>query len=322
MKHLIRGVLIVLAALIIMALVVPFLIPVPPLKDTLPPEQLADPDSRFVDIGDLRIHYKMAGQGAPALVLMHGLAASTFSWREVMAPLSARGTVIAFDRPSSGLTSRPLAGEWKGLNPYTREAQSDQTIALLDELGIQKAILVGNSAGGTIAALTALRHPERVRALILVDAAIYSEGGPPDWIRPLLYTPQAARLGPLVSRFFSSSGDRLLRLAWHDPDKIPVEALEGYRKPLRVQNWDRAFWEFTLASRSVGLPGQLEQITMPTLVITGDDDRIVPTAESVRLAKELPNARLEVIPNCGHVPHEECPEAFLKAVNRFLDDLR
>jgi pimeloyl-ACP methyl ester carboxylesterase len=321
-KRLFRSILIVLAALLALILVVPFLIPVPPLKDTLPPEQLADPDSLFADIGDVRIHYKLAGHGAPALVLLHGLAASTFSWREVMAPLSERGTVIAFDRPSSGLTSRPLAEEWQGENPYTREAQADQTIALLDRLGIQKAILVGNSAGGTIAALTALRHPERVQALILVDAAIYSEGGPPDWIRPLLHTPQARRLGPLVSRFFSSSGDRLLRLAWHDPSKIKAEALEGYRTPLRVQNWDRAFWEFTLASRSVGLPERLGQITIPALVITGDDDRIVPTAESIRLAKELPNARLEVIPSCGHVPHEECPEAFLKAVNSFLDSLR
>lgn len=322
MNRLVRGFLIVLAALTIIALVVPFLIPVPPLKDTLPPAQLADPDSHFADIGELRIHYKAAGQGAPALVLLHGLAASTFSWREVMTPLSARGAVIAFDRPSSGLTSRPLAGEWQGPNPYTRESQSDQTIALLDELGIQKTILVGNSAGGAIAVLTALRHPERVQALILVDAAIYSEGGLPDWIRPILYTPQARRLGPLIARFFASSGERLLRMAWHDPDKIPSEALEGYRRPLRVQNWDRAFWEFTLASHPVGLPERLGQITMPTLVITGDDDRIVPTAESIRLARELPNAQLEIIPNCGHVPHEECPEAFLRAVNSFLDTLR
>jgi pimeloyl-ACP methyl ester carboxylesterase len=87
---------------------------------------------------------------------------------------------------------------------------------------------------------------------------------------------------------------------------------------LRAEDWDRALWELTAASHPLGLEDRLDEIGVPVLVITGDDDRIVPTEQSVRLASELPDAKLVVIPDCGHVPHEECPEAFLKAVRAFL----
>ena len=106
---------------------------------------------------------------APTLVLLHGLAASVFSWREVMEPLSAVGTVIAFDRPAFGLTGRPMPGDWADENPYSPEIQPNLTVSLMDKLGMEKAVLVGHSAGGTIAVHTALRHPDRVEALVLVD---------------------------------------------------------------------------------------------------------------------------------------------------------
>jgi pimeloyl-ACP methyl ester carboxylesterase len=89
-----------------------------------------------------------------------------------------------------------------------------------------------------------------------------------------------------------------------------------------VENWDKALWEFTLASQASGLPDRLAEFTLPVLVITGDDDRIVPTADSIRLAGELPNASLVVIPQAGHVPHEERPDLFMQAVNEFLAALR
>lgn len=91
-----------------------------------------------------------------------------------------------------------------------------------------------------------------------------------------------------------------------------------YEKPLRVEHWDQALWELTLASSASGLEKRLAEFTLPVLVITGDDDRIVPTADSIRLAQELPGARLVVIPDAGHVPHEEAPAAFMDAVIQFL----
>jgi len=320
MHLLLRLILAFLAFVLVLLLVGPFLVPIPPLEGTVPPEQLADPDSRFVEINGLKVHYKIAGQGKPVLVLLHGFAASLFSWREVMAPLAQRGTVIAFDRPAFGLTQRPMPGEWQGENPYTSEYQARLTVGLLDALGVDKAILVGNSAGGSVAVLTALRYPERVSALVLVDAAIYS-GGSPSLLRPLFQTPQMRRLGPLFVRSIARWGEDFGRSAWHDPSRLTPEIWAGYKKPLQAQNWDRALWEFTASSQPLHLSEQLDQLRLPVLVITGDDDRIVPTAQSIRLAGELPNASLQVIANCGHVPHEECPEPFLRAVNDFLDKL-
>jgi pimeloyl-ACP methyl ester carboxylesterase len=192
---------------------------------------------------------------------------------------------------------------------------------MLDRMEAKKGILVGHSAGGTIAMLTALRYPERVRALILVDPAVYAGGGAPGWIKPLLATPQARRIGPLLVRSIQSRGEDIIRTAWHDPGKITPGIIEGYRKPLKARDWDIALWEFTLASQESRLPGRLGELKMPVLVITGDDDRIVPTAQSVRLAGELPDAELVVVPDCGHLPHEECPEDFMRAVREFVAGL-
>lgn len=318
-KKIILTGLIVLLGIITLALFAPFLVPVPPLEATLPPEALADEDSQFIEINGLKTHVKKMGRGEPVFVLLHGFGASLYSWHAVMEPLSRIGTVIAYDRPGFGLTERPLT--WKGQNPYSPEAQVDSVIELMNHFEVEKAILVGNSAGGTIAMQVALAHPERVSALILVDPAVYSGGGTPAWLRPLLATPQMRRLGPLIARQIQNRGPELINLAWHNPDLITPEIIELYRKPLQVENWDKALWEFTLASRPTGLLQRLGDFTMPVLVITGDDDRIVPTEESIRLASELPNADLVVIPEAGHVPHEERPDLFLQAVKDFLGNL-
>ena len=314
-----RGCLILLVAaalLIVVLLGGPFLVPIPPLADTVRPEELADADSRFIVVNGLKVHYKLAGKGKPALVLLHGFAASAFSWREVMESLARDHTVLAFDRPAFGLTERPLT--WQGTNPYSAEAQAELTVALMNELGIDRAILVGNSAGGTVATLTALRSPDRVEALVLVDAAIYGGGGAPGWLRPLFCLPQVNRLGPLFVRSIRTWGLDFGRLAWHDPSKITPEIWEGYTRPLRAQDWDVGLWEMTRATRPLYLDRRLGELRMPVLVITGDDDRIVPTEQSIRLAQDIPGAKLAVLPNCGHVPHEECSAAFLAALNEGL----
>jgi pimeloyl-ACP methyl ester carboxylesterase len=321
MRRWARVILILLLIMAILLAVGPYLVPIPRLEGILPPEQLADSDSRFVQIGGIDVHYKVMGQGEPLLVLLHGFGSSLFSWREVMAPLAQSVTVVAFDRPAFGLTERPRAGQWQGMNPYAVEAQVQLTVGLMDELGAGRAILVGNSAGGSIAVLTSLQFPDRVQALILVSPAIYEGGGTPSWIRPLLRLPQARRLGPLVVRSLVARLEAALPTAWHDPNKITPEVLAGYKKPLQVENWDAAFWEFLSASQPVDVTDQLDRVTIPTLVITGDDDTWVPTAQSVRLAAELPNAELVVIPDCGHVAQEECPEQFLEAAFNFLNRL-
>ena len=316
MKKIFRGLGIGLAVLVLLALIVPFLIPVPPLENTVSAESLADADSKFVEVNGVNVHYKTYGTGEPVFILLHGFGASLFSWHEVTAPLAEFGTVIAYDRPAFGLTERPM--EWEGESPYSQDAQVELVIGLMDALGVEKATLVGNSAGGTVSMLAALKYPERIESLILVDPAVYAGGGAPAWIRPLLGTPQFDHIGPLFARQLQAQGTEFLKTAWHDPSKITTEIFEGYQKPLQVENWDRALWFLTVSSNESGLADKVKDFNLPILVITGDDDRIVPTEQSLRLADELPNAELAVIVQCGHVPHEECPGEFMQAVQDFL----
>jgi pimeloyl-ACP methyl ester carboxylesterase len=116
-------------------------------------------------------------------------------------------------------------------------------------------------------------------------------------------------------------GMKLGQMAWHDPSKFTPQEWEGYKKPLMVNDWDRALFEMFTADNTNDLSQRLGKVKIPVLVITGEDDQIVPTAQSIRLSQELPNARLVVIPECGHVPQEKRPEAFLEAVNQFLSGL-
>ena len=309
---------IIFIILIITLSVGPFLIPVSPDTGTVPPEQLADPDSHFVEINGLNVHYKMMGSGQPVFILLHGFGASLFSWHAVMEPLSAHGMVIAYDRPAFGLTERPL--QWTGQNPYGPDGNIALLLGLMDHFGVRKAFLVGNSAGGTLSMQFALQYPQRVEALILVDPAVYENGGPA-WVRILGKTPEMQHLGPLFVRSIRKSGLDLIRTAWHDPSRITQATWDGYTRPLKVDNWDRALWDFILASHDTGLLQHLQDFKLPILVITGDDDRIVPTADSIKLAGVLPGAELVIIPQAGHVPHEEQPAAFMQTLDSFVKNI-
>ncbi len=319
MKRWLRILLMGLGILLAAAIILPLVVPIPPAGDTHPARDLAFPDSQFIEVNGLEVHVQQSGNGGLPLVLLHGFGASTFSWHEVLGPLAVDRLVVAFDRPGFGLTERPMPPFPGDFNPYTQSAQVDLLLGLMDTLGIERAVLVGNSAGGTVALMTALEHPERVAKLVLVDPGVYAGGGgAPGWARFLLNLPQVRRIGPLFVRNIREWGLEMVATAWHDPAKITSEVIAGYTRPLQAENWDRALWELTLASRDSDLPARLGELEMPVLVITGDDDRIVPTADSVRVAGEIRGAELVIIPACGHVPQEECPKAFLEAVETFL----
>lgn len=309
----------IVCGILFLVLVGPFLVPVPPLEHVQTRQALASEGSQFLLVDGLEVHYQAAGGGPPVFLLLHGFGASTFSWREVMEPLAEWGRAIAYDRPAFGLTERPLV--WEGGSPYSTRAQVDLVVDLMDELDVEQAVLVGHSAGGTVALAAALEYPDRVAALVLVDPAVYIGGGTPALVRPLLNTPQMDHLGPLIARRISTGGDEFLERAWHDPAKITPDVYAGYRKPLQAPHWDQALWELTKASSRPNLAERLDEIRMPTLVVTGDDDQVVPTEEGIRLAGEIPGASLVVFEDCGHVPQEECPEQFLTAVHNFMLEL-
>lgn len=295
---------------------------------------LAREDSRFIELLGMDVHYTFdpyTGGGGqpeaeaqasdarvgsrPLILLLHGFGASVYSWREVRRELSGYGDVIAYDRPAFGLTERPL--RWKGPSPYGPENQLALALALMDALGYERAIVVGHSAGGTLALSLALEHPDRVAGLVLVSPAAYAGGGAPSWIRPLLFFPPVNHLGPLLARRLGEGGDDFLRSAWYAPERISDEMFEGYRAPLAVKDWEKALWELTKASRSARLEKRIASISTPSLVISGDSDAIVPVGQSLRLARELPDATLVVVPQTGHVAHEESPAAFLVAFKEF-----
>jgi pimeloyl-ACP methyl ester carboxylesterase len=308
-----------MGVILIILLVGPFLVPVPPLEGLKPAEDLADADSLFMEVNNLKVHYKTRGEGTPVFILLHGFGASLYSWQEVLEPLSNLGAVLAYDRPAFGLTERPL--EWEGENPYSPQSQVNLLLGLMDQLGIESAILVGNSAGGSVAMQFYLQYPDRVDALILVDPAVYTQSGMIENTNWLLRSPQMRHLGPLVARQIQVRGPELLKRAWFDPTRLSDEAIELYKKPLLVDNWDIALWELTMATIDPHLDEHLDEFILPILVITGATDQIVPPEQSIRLANELPDAHLEVIPQAGHVPHEEQPELFMEAVEEFLAGL-
>lgn len=312
-----------LVLLLLVILVGPLILPIPPLPEGVPVEALADSDSRFIEVNSIDVHYKMHGSGEPVMIFLHGFASSTYSWEDVMPELAELGTVVAYDRPAFGLTERPMAGEWTGESPYSNQSQVSMLVGLMDALGIEKAILIGHSAGAAIAMQTALEYPERVSGLVLVDPAVSAKTGIPGWLKPLIHTPQMERLGPYFSRSLSSEqGDAFLDAAWYDPAKFTSADVKAYRKPFQLAKWDAALWEFTKASRALDLESRYGEFNLPVMVISGDHDRIVPPEDSEKLAKSLPDAQYELAKECGHVPQEECPEEFLTPVIEFLSQFK
>jgi pimeloyl-ACP methyl ester carboxylesterase len=191
----------------------------------------------------------------------------------------------------------------------------------MDKKNIKKATLIGNSAGGTLSLNFYFRYPELVEKLILVDAAVYEGGGSPEFIKPLLYIPQINYLGPEISSIFlENSSYDFLRSAYCDDSKVTEKVISEYKKPLLLKGYKRAFWEFIKGSKNYEIVERLDEIEIPTLVITGDNDVIVPTEQSIRLSKEIEGSELVILEKTGHLPQEEKPEEFIQAVENFLKE--
>ncbi len=305
-----------------MVSVLPLIVPLPPLTDIQPVEELTYSNSQFNEIDGIEIHYQQVGENSDTLIiLLHGFGASTYSWQKVMDPLSEYGAVLAYDRPAFGLTERVVFSEDIEINPYKMDYQPEIVVNFIDEELTEKVILIGNSAGGTVAIQTALDYPDKISALILVSPAVFEGGGAPGWIKPLLNLPHFNRLGPILVRSIRERGLELLELAWHDPQKITEKDYENYQKPLSVDNWDMALWEFTKVNGGTDLQTRLKELTIPVLIISGEDDKIIPVEQSKQLAAELSGSELVIIPSCGHVPQEECPNEFLEAVVPFINSI-
>ena len=313
-----------LLAGILSFLIVPFMIPFNS-SGTLTAAEAA-PGAEFVKLNELDVRVERTpysghcGCKAPLVVLMHGFGGSTFSWRYVQEPLSQLGEVISYDRPAFGFTERKIS--WDGANPYGFQGN----FLILDDLiakygSDRKIVLVGHSAGGQIAAEYARLNPSKVSALILVDAAIMTAGGGPggfDWFYAL---PQMQKLGPILVSSIATSGDDLLRKSYYDKSKLTQDVYDGYHQPLKINGWEQAFWFFSTALRDNNLKDNLGALTLPTLVITGKFDEVVPAKDAPALQKLIPNSSLEIIARTTHLPQEEQPSLFMDAVTKHWADL-
>lgn len=297
----------------------PFAVPVPALNGLVGEQELIEPDSKFIEINGVNIHYKEAGSGELTFILLHPFGGSAYSWREVMDDFAKYGKVIAYDRPAFGLTERPMPENWES-NPYGIKANIEILRGMLDAFGVEKAILVGNSAGGGVAAAFAMEYPERVAGLILVAPGLGGGRGPqfPAWGLPLMWTPQMRHLGPLMMREYQESLPRTLEREWFDQNKLTDEIRARHLRVLKIRNWDRAFYELTFAPAYPELRPLLPRLTMPVLIVAGKEDRLIRSWYFEAVAAEMPDAELKFIPECGHVPQEECPEPFMEIILEYL----
>ena len=272
--------------------------------------------SCFIDVDGVRVHYQDAGdKRAPAMVLIHGFASSTLVWSNVFLKLASAGyRVIALDMLGYGYSAKPRKGE------YTIAGQAKLLVRLLDRLGVPRALFVGSSYGGAVAATCALDYPDRVEKLILVGAVNNN--------RPLEFTLMrlfgSPVFGDIVSPLLIGSRRLLRRRMKGVYDRhswvLDERRVDARHLPLRAAGTQRAIirtvrgWDAERISREAHL------IKQPTLLLWGENDLEIPLADGERLHEEIHGSRLIVFLNCGHIPHEEYPEAFTEVVTGFCKE--
>ncbi|HSS21844.1 MAG TPA: alpha/beta hydrolase [Pyrinomonadaceae bacterium] len=269
--------------------------------------------SRFVDVDGVRVHYQEAGDpNAPPMILIHGFASSNMVWSKVFLELAQNFRVVAPDLPGYGYSAKPRHLD------YTIARQAEMIVGFLKQVGIDCAHFVGSSYGAAVATTIALDHPELVEKLVLVGAV--NNNKPTRYLLMRLFG--SPIIGDVLSPLLVGSR-RLLRLRMkrvYDRHEwvLDERRVEARHLPLRTRGAHRAIirtvrrWDADRVSRDAHL------ITQPTLLLWGDMDREVPLKDGERLHQHIPNARLMVFRACGHLPHEEYPETFVKLVTEFV----
>ena len=298
--------------------VLPYLIPLPGPAGK-PPQGVAPASGHFISVRGRETYIEEAGPAAgPAVILVHGLGGSTFSWRETLPALGAAGfRAVALDLPGFGLAEKRFQAD------YSHGTQADFVAGLMDSLQIEQATLVGHSMGGNVVAHFALAYPGRVQSLVIVDGAIVPPGGRgfgPPGVGPLLRLPPARRWARLLLRTYLSQERfaQMLRSAVADPAFVSDEVVAGYARPRRVKDWDLALLGIVRDGQANALPEPLSTIQAPALLIWGAEDTWVPPQAGERLQAELPQARLVLLEDAGHLPMEERPQAFNEVLLEFL----
>ncbi|MEM6440125.1 MAG: alpha/beta fold hydrolase, partial [Pseudomonadota bacterium] len=287
-----------------------------PLEDLT--DRWAPPPSEFTEIAGMPIHYRDEGPEAPGgddglpLVLLHGTSDSLHAWDGWTEALSADRRVIRLDLPGFGLTGPPPDRD------LTMERFREVLLTLLDRLDVPRAILVGNSFGGRVAWTTAIHAPDRVAGLILVNTSgLVSE--------PVEVPAGFALAGlPGVREALRNTLPRfLIRMSlesvYGDPSRLTeAEVDRFYEITLREGNRDALIGRFRMSPAGPDVD-RIAEISVPTLILWGAEDRLIPPAAARRWGDAVAGSEVVVLDGLGHIPHAEDPETSVDAAQDFLD---
>ncbi len=280
----------------------------------------ATPHSHYADLGGgVVVHYREDGPAdAPAVILIHGYGDSHFSWEGWTPVLSVKYRTIAIDLPGHGLTEAPKT--------YALDlaALADLVAAVADKAGAKTFVVVGNSLGGGVAWQTALRHPDKVSGLILVDAA----GWPPvvDPSKPKASPNLAFRIiGSPFGRFVLKHIDNkpLIRQGVRgevgDPTVITDAFIDRWAEVQRAPGHRDILLDANLSGVASATPEKLAAIKVPTLIMWGEKDPIISKASADQFAKSIAGSQEIVYPGVGHLPQVEIPQRSAGDALAFID---
>ena len=266
--------------------------------------------AQSIEAAGIRLNVRDEGErDAPAVILLHGFGSSLLTWDAWAAPLARDHRVVRFDLPGFGLTGPDPA------NDYSDERAGIILAALMDRLGIGRATVVGNSLGGKIAWLFAVRHPDRVAKLVLISPDGFASPGFEYGKAPEI--PFLLRLLPYVLP------QPLLRAsllpAYADPARLTDATIRRYRDMMLAPGVRRAIIARTGQVLLQDPRPLLRQIQAPTLLLWGEKDGMIPFRNAADYLREIPNATLVALPGLGHVPFEEAPDEAFAPFSRFID---
>jgi len=270
-----------------------------------------------VEVDGFSIRYLSAGQGPP-LVLLHGAGNNSLDWQWVMLTLAATYRIYAPDLPGSPDSARPKVD-------YSPGFFERFVAAFVDTLNTGRAVFVGNSLGGLIALRLALSEPTRVIALVLLDSAGLGRA-----VNPAFASVNVPSLGEVAMPFWRTSIGAYQR-AWgqtallfaHPPGGVPREWIAEQKRLALSPGYLEAHLSVLRAlvspfGQCEVLVERLPTLEIPTLVVWGVRDRVFPESQARVAVSRLQEGSLALIPNCGHMPHVECPDRLLPALEGFL----
>lgn len=270
--------------------------------------------SRFAEVEGVRLHYQEAGPiDAPPVILIHGFCASTLAWSDVFLPIAAAGfRVIVPDLMGFGFSEKPRRGQ------YTIEGQSRLVFGLMEQLGIERATLVGSSYGGAVAATCALNDGERVERLVLVDAVTNNDAKRQLLLRVAGAPVMGALVTPLILSTYRLARWRMRKIYGESAMELLDDArMRARHRPLQAANAHNAVLQTLRGWDASRVEAEADCIRQPTLLIWGEDDLDIPLKHGCKLHELIPDSRLIVFRHCGHLPQEEYPQEFTELLTEF-----